>query len=145
GGAPYGTVRNTTSPNAIAWSTVPACANGPMPATRSFKSSGWRDENRTLWPSLIHNPPIVPPIWPAPTVPIGILPPLLVWARNSAGPQAAPRKSAPPPASIVRRLREWCGAIECPHECSRRKYRRYAADVHEHALHGRYAWRAAGS
>ena len=43
---------NSTSPKAIASATVPARASGPSLATRSFSSSGWRDENSTGWPAL---------------------------------------------------------------------------------------------
>jgi len=65
-----GTAINNASPNAIACATVPACASGPSPVTKSFSSSGWRDENSTGCPALAHNPPIVPPMCPEPITPM---------------------------------------------------------------------------
>ena len=95
----------TASPKAMACSTVPALASGPSVRDQSVQLlSGCRSEKNTWWPFLTHRPPIVPPIWPAPMVPSGILAALSACAELSAGRNAAPSSSVPPAAKNVRRL-----------------------------------------
>src|SRR5436309_2772829 len=72
--------------------------------TFAWLGSGWRDENSTGWPALTHNPPIAPPIWPEPMMPMRSLPPL-ACARIGSGRSAARKANAPLAPSSARR--EW--------------------------------------
>ena len=83
-----------TSPNAIASSGVPARADGPSPATSSFSSSGWRDENKTWCPALTQSVPTVLPILPEPMIPIFVAV-AFVCAEPVAGRKSDPAASEP--------------------------------------------------
>src|SRR5579863_1375444 len=94
-----------TSPKATASAVVPARAVGPAAATRSFNSSGWREENITGWPSLAYRLPSAPPSRPAPMVAIFIEDRPDVWAQAPVGAEREARAIPPARMSMnVRRL-----------------------------------------
>src|SRR4029077_14826348 len=59
-------------------------------------------ENSTGWPALTHNPPIAPPIWPEPMMPIRNLPPL-ACVKIRSGRSAASKADPPLAPSSARR------------------------------------------
>src|SRR5215831_17851781 len=114
-----------TSPNATASAVVPARAVGPAAATRSFNSSGCREENITGWPSLANSVPSAPPSRPAPMVAILIEDGAVAWAKAPLGAAMEVRTSPPARMSMkVRRLAQKGEAFVITYSMARSKQKR---------------------
>src|SRR6185295_11266108 len=128
--ASQGTESTTTSPNWAADWTSPADAPSPHAATRSLIPSLSRTPNRIACPCLAQRRPRFPPMFPAPRIPIFMIPP----CRRAAARGRRPGCQDPAPMTTgngARLLRGGRGRAHHHHAAAHHHHRH----AHVHHLH----------